>query len=281
MLKRISLIAIDMDGTLLNSQSIITQKTSSILRMAQDEGITVSICTGRFLENVSMMLHDAGLDVPIVSLNGCVIEVNGERIRESYLSPAAGKAIYEALESVHASYYIFSPKTVITRRAEIMHHSEAKYGERLTTKYGVSFVTGAEAALDAISKPIYKFYVYQDSNSCSLDAAWEAVRMTDGAEFTRSSSRNFEIMPSGIDKGYGIAQLAAWLKVPLSHVMAIGDHDNDLPMIRLAGLGVAMGNASPQIKREADAITLDNDHDGAAEAVLRLVLSPRQGTNDA
>jgi len=278
--RQIRLIAIDMDGTLLNSQGIITQRTGDILRKAKDEGIIVSICTGRFLENVSMMLHDAGLDVPIISLNGCVIEVNGDRIRESHLLPEAGKAIYEALESVHASYYIFSPKMVITRRAEIMHHSEAKYAERLTAKYGVSFVTGSNAALEAISKPMYKFYVYQDSRSCSLEAAWEAVKTIGGAEFTRSSSRNFEIMPSGIDKGYGISQLAAWLGMPMDQVMAIGDHDNDLPMIRAAGFGVAMGNASPKIKQEADAITLDNDHDGVAEAIMRLVFSPQRAAND-
>ena len=89
---------------------------------------------------------------------------------------------------------------------------------------------------------------------------------------THSGTHNIEIMPAGIDKGSGVAELAEYFHIGLDEVMAIGDQDNDLPMIRLAGWGVAMGNATEDVKSQARLVTLSNAEDGVAYAIRHYAL---------
>ena len=93
-----------------------------------------------------------------------------------------------------------------------------------------------------------------------------------GAEITSSVPCNLEVNAPGVNKGRGLMALAAELGLDPAQVMACGDSGNDLAMIRLAGLGVAMANASPDVLAAADAVTLDNNHDGVAAAIETYVL---------
>ena len=81
-----------------------------------------------------------------------------------------------------------------------------------------------------------------------------------------------ELNAPGISKGRGLMALAERLGLALDEVMAVGDSGNDLTMLEAAGLGVAMGNATEEIKQAADVITADNNHDGVAEAIEKYVL---------
>ncbi len=280
MVPTVQMIAIDMDGTLLTSQGNISTETMHAIEEAQSKGITVAICTGRFPENISLMFEDIGLNCPMISLNGSVIEIEGKRVHAKPMDVEAAINIYRRLESVQASYYMFGDHLITTRRQGRPHHAEVNYAERLLKERGVFFREGEEAARSASKKVLYKYYVYEDSNSCDLQSAYRAVEHVPGVHFTRSSDNNFEIMPNGIDKEYGIHTLADMLNIPLSNVMAIGDHENDITMIQAAGFGVAMGNAVPKVLDVADAITLSNDEHGVAYAIRRYALGQQLASNE-
>ena len=105
------------------------------------------------------------------------------------------------------------------------------------------------------------------------DAAWQAVAAAcPTLEIASSIERNMEINAPGVSKGPGLMALARHLGLAPAQVMAVGDSGNDRTMVQLAGLGVAMGNATEDIRRVADAITADNNHDGVAEAIEKYVL---------
>lgn len=87
----------------------------------------------------------------------------------------------------------------------------------------------------------------------------------------KSQANLLEIVAQGVNKGNILKELADYLKIAPSEVMAIGDQENDLSMIEFAGIGVAMGNAVPQVKAKADQITADNNHDGVAEAIYQFI----------
>ena len=91
-----------------------------------------------------------------------------------------------------------------------------------------------------------------------------------GLHVTSSWNDNLELMPQGVGKGAALLELADRLQIAREQTMAIGDFDNDLDMVQAAGVGVAMGNASPAVLRAAAFVTADNDHDGVAQAVLRF-----------
>ena len=102
---------------------------------------------------------------------------------------------------------------------------------------------------------------------------WQAVAdACPGVEITSSLERNMEVNAPGVSKGPGLMALAQALGLDRREVMAVGDSGNDRTMIELAGLGVAMGNATDEVKQAADAVTADNEHDGVALAIERYVL---------
>ena len=91
-------------------------------------------------------------------------------------------------------------------------------------------------------------------------------------ELAESEDASLELSPAGADKGSGLLALAELLGIPRAATIAVGDAENDLPMLRAAGLGVAMGNATDAARAAANVVVADNDHDGCAEAIRRFLL---------
>ncbi|MDO5021840.1 MAG: Cof-type HAD-IIB family hydrolase [Eubacteriales bacterium] len=269
----IKLIALDMDGTLLDSRSQISQFNMDTIKKAQLKGLRVAICTGRFPENIKIMLDDIGLQCDIIALNGATVDTNGKRIHQAFLPIDIGKEVFEMLEKHDAKYVMFQDHRIITRKEDTIYHAEKLYGERLKAEYGVSFERGYEAAKKAVSGGVSKFFVFDSpENTAVLNEMYGYVKTVENVDVTRSGPHNFEVMPKNTGKGVGIQKLAEFYNIPMSETMAVGDHENDITMIRAAGLGVAMGNAIDLIKKEADVITDTNDQDGVAKAILHYAM---------
>ena len=272
MQRKIRLIAADMDGTLLNSSSRLTDFTIATIHKAQALGIIFAICSGRYLENIQIVLKDAGINCPIISLNGCIVQAGERRVHTDYMKKNTVRTLYETFEQLHVSYYLFGPGSVTTRYEGKPHHSVVEFAPRLEKEYGVTFTMGEAASKAASYKEQFKYFVYQDQGCCTLDAAFDAAKDISGIGFTRSGNENFEIMPVYVNKMYGIEHLARFFNIRMNEVMAIGDHDNDVPMLKAAGMGIAVANASDKAKEAADIIVESNDNDGAAKAILQFVL---------
>ena len=265
----IRLIATDIDGTLLNSDHIIPEENIRAIRDAQKKGIIVAIASGRYVENVYLLLQQYGLSCHIIGVNGAKItDPDRNALISHFIDPAAVQAVYQKLIELQMDYFIFGIDSVCTARQTVKHHSELSYGKDIE-KLGFHFYHGPEEAEKCCQNPVHKFFVCSNDRSDEVRAALQDIP---GIELTRSSPRNVEINPAGVNKARGIEELAACFDIPLSQVMALGDEENDLPMLKAAGWGVAMGNGCESVKEAARFITDTNNQGGWAKAVRKYAL---------
>ncbi|MDD2561115.1 MAG: Cof-type HAD-IIB family hydrolase [Eubacteriales bacterium] len=270
----VRLIAADMDGTLLNEHSLVSRRTAGAIRAARRKGIQFAACTGRFPDNASMVMLDAGIEGPIISLNGCVIydKPLGNILTEHVMLKITAQCAIDVLESLNEGYFIFAKNAVFARYEKNRHHSETDFVDRKEIKDRVKYYYGREACLDAVKHPIYKFYVYHSEGGHSLGEIREALDCVPTHSLTQSSANNIEIMPSNISKGTGLRDLAERLEIEPENILALGDQLNDVPMLEFAGISVAMGNAAQAVKDTAVHLTASNMDDGVAEAIHRFCL---------
>lgn len=271
--RKIRLIATDLDGSLLDKASRISLYTLKMIRKAQEKGIVFAACTGRFPENAAMVMLEKEIDCPIISLNGSVIDLSPmkDRIFERFLPPESARETFEALERLGEGYHIFGRGTVFSRHEEHRHHSETDF-RREKYQRGVVYEHGLKACEKALAQPVYKFFIYLLKSSKPPEVLRAELGDINGASLTQSGERNMEVIPADADKGSGLQLLAERLGIRREEVMAVGDQLNDLPMLRYAGFGVAVANATEMVRNAADAVTDSNDRDGVGKAIEKYCL---------
>ena len=270
----IKLIAADLDGTLLDSKSRVTRATAEAILAAQRKGIVFVPCTGRFPENAALVMLEAGIECPVICLNGAVIDLAplGERMFEKFMDRDAAAEILYALETLGEKYFIFGKNSVFSRSDMHRHHSEVDFERRKELKSRIRYSYGKDACFEALKEPLYKFYVHFTKESSNPEAIRAMLGGIPRVALTQSSNNSVELMPDEVNKGSALKMLADHFGIPAGQVMALGDQMNDLPMIRYAGLSVAMGNAVEPVKQAADFITATNDEDGVARAIRLFCL---------
>lgn len=268
-LKPIRLIATDIDGTLLDNNGRISDRNLRAIHAALEKGVQVAVASGRFPENVYVLLEKYGLRLPIIGANGGrIVDENLTVLSERRMDPAAARKTLEILIELGSHYILFGNKSICTSSVDRMHHSEVSYGERLRD-LGFRFFHGPEEARAALNEPVYKVFVF---NNVPLPTVRQALSAVPGIELTQSGASNIEVMPCGVDKGLGITDFARVTQIPLEQVMAVGDEENDIPMLSAVGWGVAMGNGSEKAKRAARYVTDTNAEDGFAKAIETYAL---------
>ena len=265
----IKLIALDIDGTLVNTQMEVTEGSIHALNKAVQQGIRIVLSTGRPEVECDRILEK----LPCIDyINGCtgarVVELKtGRLIAGAYISSKETKRLYDAVRDLDLMFCVLDPDAVKyyaekERLAYSIAHASPQVADHLSRYYvGVDSMDEYLASKDQFIK------IYMP---CFTREALEAVKSRLAAEpyiVLQCAPQDMEISPPGIDKGSGLAQLAQALGFSADEVMAIGDSENDLGMLRYAGLPVVMGNGSADAKALAKYITDDNDHEGVAKAV--------------
>ncbi|MCR8629911.1 Cof-type HAD-IIB family hydrolase [Paenibacillus radicis (ex Xue et al. 2023)] len=240
------LIALDMDGTLLTDDKLVSAENRAAIKAANAAGVTVMIATGRGIQNVVAYVDDLQLAAPIVTVNG---------------------------SEVWAAPGVLHNRTLLDLGLLKQMHAIALEYDTWYWAYAVDQIFNKEKWTDQVdAKQWLKFgYYYEDAEMMKeIRTKLEAL----GAlEITNSHPLNIELNPKGINKASGIRQVCTLLGIEMSQVIAMGDSLNDESMIREAGLGVAMGNAQDEIKQLADVITATNEEHGVARIIEQYVLS--------
>ncbi|CAM8970502.1 unnamed protein product [Rhodiola kirilowii] len=273
---KFSHIFCDMDGTLLNSKGLISPKTAEALKEATSRGIKVVIATGKSRPAAKIVLEKAGLTgkegvfsdtSPGVFIQGLVVYGrNGQKIYRRNLDPSiCREACIYSLEH-NVPLVAFCENTCLT----LFDHPLVDY---LQTAYHepVEIVPSVDQLLKSaqVQKLIFMDTVEGVANS--LRPYWSKAA-GGRARVVQAVADILEIVPPGSSKGSGVRILLEHLGVSENEVMAIGDGENDMEMLELAGLGVALSNGSEQAKAVADVIGISNDEDGAADAIYRYAL---------
>ncbi|MBR6186842.1 MAG: HAD family phosphatase [Clostridia bacterium] len=265
----IRLIATDMDGTLLDDKNTIPERNLRAIYAAREKGIVFAIASGRFPENAYLKLADFGLRCPIIASNGArIVDENLHTLREIRMDPQAAKETAESLLALGNDFFIFAKRMVCVSNEHRLHHSEVSHGEEIRA-LGVVYYRGREGVKRVVGDHVHKFFVCDNQ---PLEPVRQALCRIHGIDLTQSSFNNIEVMPSGVDKGRGVRDLAKLLGIPMSQVMALGDEENDVPMLSAAGYGVAMKNASDAAKSAARYITDSNGDCGFAKAIEEYAL---------
>ena len=271
--EKILMIASDIDGTLLRRDGSISSHTVRVIHEVQQRGVLFTVCSGRYPEHADVILKTYGIRCPVIGNNGATHwDARTDMvISDHFLTPEAASLAAQAAEKLHMDYILLGRKRVTANRTEALHSSQRLYGKALTEAYHIVFDAGDRAVCETLSRPVNKLYFHYDTplEKQRLVAALQGI---EGISITTSGSANVEIVPEGCNKAAGVVEMAGHFDIDMRHVMTVGDYENDVPMLRAAGLGVAMGNAMDDIKQAAKRVTDTNEEDGLAKAIERYVL---------
>lgn len=268
----IKLIAIDIDATLLNSKRELTPGVISAIKAASAAGIKVVLCSGRPITGVTPYLAPLGLadqaDQYAVTFGGGLVQTTAGNVLAQTQFQYADYIQVEALaRQLNLHFHVENADFLYTANRNI---SEYSVYESSLVNLNIAYRTPEEMRDIALVKGMFI------DKPELLDAAMADMTpfkaLSDRLTFVKSSPFFLEVSPKGVSKGAALTKLAAELQLDASEMMAIGDEQNDLSMITLAGTGVAMGNATDQVKAAAQYISADNDHDGVAQAIQECAL---------
>ncbi|WDV47060.1 Cof-type HAD-IIB family hydrolase [Clostridiaceae bacterium M8S5] len=268
------MIAIDMDGTLLNSKHTVSDKNKNMLKVATEKGIQVVISTGRIFTSARYYAKLLGLITPIIACNGAyVCEYHKDNVLydNNIDSYNAGKII-DILEQNDILYRFYDNDNFYLKKLERM---DEKYIEWKTTceelfKVKITSLEDVRAYVKEHKPKIYKFFVTEEDEQ-KLNNVKEQIMQIEGVDVVSSWKGSFDIMNKGVSKGKALEELCKIMNIKREEVIAIGDNFNDVSMIEFAGTGVAMGNGEDGVKAIADIVTESNDNDGVAKILRELI----------
>ncbi len=271
------LIALDIDGTLLNGQREMSDATVDAVRHAAGRGVHVTVCTGRSLPSAVSAVKRLPLNAPFVLNNGAMI-YDVPMHRAKYLRHLPN---HLAMDAVRVFRGIGFHPIVYGPLPEVQYFYYDSFDPD-----NHAFVDYAAQNADRVHRVgDVREFLRQDVTCITVAERNERVKPREshiraqlpGTEVVFEISpwdpcyHVITVMPSGVSKGDGLRRLAQLLGIRLSEVMAVGDNLNDLDMLDVAGLGVAMGNATPETRARADHVTASVDDDGVARAIERFI----------
>ena len=272
---KIKMIGLDLDGTLLTDKKELTARTKAVISRTLSQGIVVLVATGRPWMGIPEELRNfPGMRYALTSNGARVIDTQEERVIEEHLlSPElalqaleiCGK--YDTLQEVYFDGQGYAPAdkmAVVERYHRNPSMCEYMRKTRIPVDNIFKLVKEENRGLDKVQA------LFADMEERTQ--AWRELREVSGLELVGSLRYNIEINTAGVNKGTGLVNLGKVLGIKREEIMAFGDGDNDIVMLKEAGIGVAMANAEDKVKETADYITLSNEEDGVAEAIEKLVL---------
>lgn len=269
----IKLFAFDIDGTLLDNKSKVPDSSIEALKRLDDAGIKVVLASGRVFSSVKYNQNLLNIKGPIVATNGSLISLDGRDIYKTYpLGEDKLKQLYEFCISNRLDFHIYDDENYYTNRVNL---EKIKHLE-IDNNYGMNYQVNLIYKNDPISyliennKKAVKFQISGiDDNDLSRNEIVKILNndFSDSLYITSSGFSQLEIGNKNATKWSSIEEICEILGINKNEVAAIGDAHNDIPMVRNAELGFAMGNAKEELKEIADIIVANNESSGVLEAV--------------
>ena len=267
----IKLVAIDMDGTLLNSKKELLEETKQYFKdfhKKETETLLV-LCTGRPETGIRPYLKDLGY----LEENHYIISQNGANIYES----RTGKRVMDAfLDSAAIQKWIELGKkhgiSVMGAGVDYYYCFDQEPTEWM--EFDVKLVSGKLKRIptkESLNTDFYKILLMGDEEQLNEFETFIPQEWRDEFYVVRSQKYLVEVLTKGVNKAFGLEKLAQKLNIQPSEIVAIGDAANDIEMLEYAGLAIAMGNASEEVKAIADIVTDSNENNGVIKAIDNLI----------
>ena len=263
------LAAADLDGTLLDKSSRITDATVAAVKAAEEAGLIFTICTGRAQSTVVMgYIGRLGLACPVITYNGAMlIKPDGEIVYRRDLEDADAVEAYEAGTERGTDMIVWSDNRLYFSKMT----PETAFYRTFYPHADLTVIGAPNEIYDIVKRGITKIIYVSSPELTDDNQRFTDERFAGRIVGFRSSPNYIELVHKDVSKGEALMRLAEYYGIPRELTAAFGDEKNDIPMIEAAGLGVAMANAVPELKAVADYVTLSNAEDGVAAALYEMI----------
>lgn len=281
------LVAIDLDGTMLNQYGIVTDKTKEAIKKVQQKGIEVIIASGRPIDSIKTIAKEIKSEKYFISGNGAIIYdiANDEIIYKNTLKKQKVLEIVKICEENSIYYNIYTEKEIVAKslQCNVLYYHKENAFKKEEEKTHINIVDNVYDYIANRDENIVKITIC-DHNQAIFNSIIrkikevEEIEILDVSHMSRKTIRQgteeipieyfyTEISAKNVDKWNAIEFLKEKMNIKTEEIVAIGDNMNDKKMIENAGLGIAMGQSHPEIKAIADQITASNTEDGVAQAL--------------
>lgn len=267
------LVVSDLDGTLLNSKHEVSNASKYVIEDLEKEDILFTMATGRICSFVSNYAKKLGVKTPVIASNGAVIYdiENKSILHDTPIGKELCYKIIEIFKKYDIYFHLYTLETVYGERKEnlVKDYYEwiSEHGSETGVK--VEIVKDVKDIIDADIK-VYNFGFYDENEN--THKVFEALKKIKELEVYFSTDVLVDVMNVKASKGNGVAKLSEILNIPMKDVVALGDNENDIDMIKRVGLGIVMGNGLPHVKSNADYVTDSNEDEGLSKAIRKMVL---------
>lgn len=262
----IKLVVSDLDDTLIHKETHLAPEVIAEIQKLKESGVAFTFATGRMPYRAANFAEDISLDIPFVANNGSILYCQGKNIYEK-------KFMASELKEAIQKYMDADPEFTV-----LYSYSDKERPMRVTSwiaarlnKYpGYNEPLGCD---DSVwNQSVHKIYVVDDNRTGAIGKlAAELKGMTDKVSCFQYGEFSMEIVAAGCSKASGVARLIEHMGCSADEVMAIGDHTNDIEILQMAGLGVAVANAVPELQAVADCVMTKERADGVVEAIHKYI----------
>ena len=267
-----NMIALDLDGTLLNSAGEISEVNQQAVRAAYQQGIQITLATGRSVISARQILAQLGVEGHIIALNGAVAFLkNAERpFFAGEIPQGMGLDILDLATQNQVVMYgnnlqnNYQVSAVATAAETVVQ----EFQEKRVVRQGITYAQMDE--LLRIKQESFLKFALTSTNKTQLQQLQQRLKAQQ-IPAVLSDTHYIEIMAHQVNKGTSLERLCQHLNMPLKDVVAFGDQENDLQMIQKVGQGLAMGNAVSALKKVANRVIDTNNHSAVGHEIQRLL----------
>lgn len=284
----IQIIASDMDGTLLNDKMVISKRNADAIKEAQKNGVHFIVSSGRGYNEIKPLIETADFNSPMITLNGAeVLDENGKVLSSSPLPKITAKKIIRLLRKKGLYAEVITSKGIYSdnKAKRIENFAELLTRVSPDTPYKLAVIMASNRLelmninytddymelIDEKHTKVFKIVAFSSEGKKVLDPIRNEISENSELVVTSSSESNIEINHVNAQKGIALQAYADYLNIPMDNVMAIGDNNNDVSMLKVAGMSYAMENGSNEVKMLAKRIADTNTSDGVGKAIEEVL----------